>query len=260
MVRALKESRRETSLQIDALETANRELQRTRDDLVRSAKLASVGHLVAGMAHEIGNPLGAALGYLELLKESTPLQQRELAERTLTELSRIDGLVKDLLDYAAPGRDRPEPLDATEVAREALQLLTQQGALDGIRVKDDLPARLPPVTLTRHKLLQVFVNLLINARDAATSRGEIRFLGGEEGREVVVAVEDDGSGIDPALLPHIFDPFVTTKDPGKGRGLGLSVCHRIIEDAGGRMTVRSEPGRGSTFYLHLKKTEGEDGP
>ena len=132
MIRALKESRRETSLQIAALEDANRELQRTRDDLVRSAKLASVGHLAAGMAHEIGNPLGAALGYLELLKESIPPRQRELAERTLTELGRIDGLVKDLLDYAAPGRDRPEPLDATEVAREALQLLTQQGALDGI--------------------------------------------------------------------------------------------------------------------------------
>ena len=182
MIRALKESRRETSQQIAALEDANRELQRTRDDLVRSAKLASVGHLAAGMAHEIGNPLGAALGYLELLKEGIPPGQRELAERSLAELGRIDGLVKDLLDYAAPGRDRPEPLDATEVAREALQLLTQQGALDGIEVKDELPARLPPVTLTRHKLLQVLVNLLINARDATASRGEIRLLGGEEGK------------------------------------------------------------------------------
>ena len=106
----------------------------------------------------------------------------------------------------------------------------------------------------------MFVNLLINARDATLGRGTLRLFGEERQTEIVVAVEDDGTGIDPALLPHIFDPFVTTKDPGKGRGLGLSVCHRIIEEAGGRMTVRSEPGRGSTFYLHLKKTEAEDGP
>ena len=143
MIRSLKESRRETSRQIAALEDANCELQRTRDDLVRSAKLASVGHLAAGMAHEIGNPLGAALGYLELLKESIPPRQRELAERALVELGRIDGLVKDLLDYAAPGRELPEPLDAAAVFRDALQLLTQQGALEGMQVKDELPASLP---------------------------------------------------------------------------------------------------------------------
>ncbi len=212
------------------------------------------------MAHEIGNPLGAALGYLDLLKGSLAPNQRELTERTLAELGRIDRLVKDLLDYAAPGRELPENLDAAEIAREAVHLLTQQGALEGMQLRDDLPERLFPVTMTRHKLLQVFVNLLINARDATAPGGTIRLSGGEQGGEIRIAVEDDGAGIAPELLPHIFDPFFTTKDPGKGRGLGLSVCHRIIEEAGGRMTVRSEPNRGTTLYLHLEKAEADDAP
>ncbi len=260
MILALKDSRQETALQLSALEKANAELQRTRDDLVRSAKLASVGHLAAGMAHEIGNPLGASLGYLELMKNDLDPRMCDLVDRTLAELGRIDRLVKDLMDYSAPRNDLEENLDAAAVAREAADLLRQQGGLEGIQLRDDLPAALPAVTMARHKLLQVFVNLLLNARDAMAHEGTIVLRGCREGSAIRIEVQDDGPGIPAEVLPHIFDPFFTTKGPGKGRGLGLSVCHRIIEEAGGRMEVRSEPGSGSSFFLHLTMAEIKNEP
>ncbi len=256
MVAALKTSRSETEAHIESLRRANDDLRRTRAELVRSEKLASVGHLAAGMAHEIGNPLGAVIGYLEFLKADLPQgEQRDIVDRSLAESGRIDRLVKDLLDYAAPGSGEAVLLDPAEVLAEARTMLVNQGAFRHHRIEDHLPASLPPTRIARHKLLQVFVNLLLNARDACGEGKTIKLSGETVRGWVKLTVADQGCGMDPETLKNIFDPFFTTKAPGKGRGLGLSVCHRVIEEAGGRLDATSMPGEGSVFTVFLKIAE-----
>jgi two-component system, NtrC family, sensor kinase len=256
MVAALKESRRQTEDHIRSLEQVNEDLHRTQQELVRSERLASVGHLAAGMAHEIGNPLGAVMGYLEILKGGvSSAQEKDLIERAIAEAGRIDRLVRDLLDYAGPGDGHPETLDPAGVLAEAQGILSHQGLFAGLRIDDENLRPLAPVFISRHKLLQVFVNLLVNARDAMAEGGKIVLAGGEEGKNVWVAVADDGCGIAAEKADHVYDPFFTTKEPGKGRGLGLTVSHRIIAEAGGRIDLRSVPGKGSRFTVWLKKVE-----
>lgn len=257
MTTSLRESRDQSEAHIRSLHQANDELKQAQEQLVRSAKMASVGQLAAGMAHEIGNPLGAVLGYLQYLKtEVAPLPTGEIVQRTLVEAQRIDRLLRDLLDYAAPAGDQPDQLDPGAVLAEARDLLHHQGAFDGVQVSTDLPARLPLVQVVRHKLLQVFVNLLLNARDAVAAAGTVRLAAGSDEASVWLSITDDGVGMDPKTLSHLFDPFYTTKAPGKGRGLGLSVCHRIIEEAGGQITVESQLGSGTRFCLRLPRAEG----
>lgn len=254
MLAALKSSRQETEDSIYSLQRANDELRHARDELIRTEKMASVGHLAAGMAHEVGNPLAATIGYLELLKsELESGRPKEIVEHALKETGRIDRLVRDLLDYAAPSTENPEPLDLAEVARESCDLLTHQGAFRDIVCRVELPACLDCVTIVRHKFQQVLINLLLNARDASPSGGEIFLSGGESKDRIWLKVADSGVGIVSAVQEHLFDPFFTTKPPGEGRGLGLSVCHRVIDEAGGRIDVVSEEGEGSSFTLWLPK-------
>jgi signal transduction histidine kinase len=252
MIKALQASRAETAAHIKSLEEANQALRQARDEVVHAEKMASVGHLAAGMAHEVGNPLAAVIGYLNLLKgDLADLGQRDLIERSLLEAGRIDRLVRDLLDYAAPVRTSDEPFDPVEALRDAVALLANQGALEGVGVIDRTPAGLPPVRMDRGHFLQVCVNLLINARDAMPSGGELALGAALCGSELVLTLADNGAGIPAELLPRIFEPFYTTKDPGKGRGLGLAVCQRLISEAGGRIEVHSAAGDGSTFTIHL---------
>ena len=252
MVGALRDSRRSTEEHILSLQAANRELQQTRDELVRSAKMATVGHLAAGMAHEIGNPLAAIVGYLELIKTGTGQEGADLADRASGEAGRIQRLVRDLLDYAAPAASQKETFDPTTVAVEALSVVGGQGLLEGLSVDNAMPESLPSVMMVRHQLLQVVINLLLNARDAcASSGGGIRLEGGHGPDGVWLAVADQGAGIAPDIQAHIFDPFFTTKAPGKGRGLGLAVCQQIMDSAGGQISVASQPGLGTRFTLRL---------
>lgn len=254
MTEALSHSRAQTEANIEVLERTNRDLQQARRELILSEKMASVGHLAAGMGHEIGNPLGAIIGYLGFLKQELPEgREADVIGRSLEEAERINRLVKDLLDYAAPGRSEGEWLDPSAVARDACDILRSQGGWKDRRLAVDLPEGLPAVFIPRHKLLQVFVNLLLNARDATSADGEVRISGGTTDQSVWIAVADNGTGMAPEVKANIFDPFFTTKFTGKGRGLGLSVSHRIIDEAAGRIDVESEPGRGSVFTVWLKQ-------
>ncbi|PLX85710.1 MAG: two-component sensor histidine kinase [Desulfuromonas sp.] len=260
MTGALADSRRETEAYISSLQRTNEDLRRTQEDLVRSEKMASVGHLAAGMAHEIGNPLGAVVGYLDLLRGELPEgREREIADRSLGEARRIDRLVKDLLDYAAPGGGDEESFDPLAALVEARDLLQHQGAFEGLSVDGELPAMLPAVTMARHKLLQVFVNLLLNARDVSPPGGAVSLAAGVVKEGAWISVRDEGEGMDGETMAHIFDPFFTTKEPGRGRGLGLFVCHRVLDEAGGRIEVQSEPGSGCVFTVHfpISKAQGE---
>lgn len=254
MVEALRDSRRRTDEHILCLQRANRELKETRDELLRSEKMASIGHLAAGMAHEIGNPLAALVGYMGLLKmELLAGQARDIVDHACTELERIDQLVRDVLDYAKPGTDREETIDPADIVRQAIAMLERQGMFDVVTPVDDLPGRLPFVRIVPHRLMQVFVNLLVNARDASPEHGKIHVTGGENDKEIWLAIADEGQGISGDDLVHIFDPFFTTKAPGQGRGLGLAVCHRVIDEAGGKIEVNSEPGAGTVFKVKLKR-------
>jgi two-component system NtrC family sensor kinase len=259
MVGALRASRRSTEDYISSLQQANEDLQQTRAELIRSEKMASVGHLAAGMAHEVGNPLGAVVGYLELLKsELSDERQRDIAVRAADEAGRIDRLVRELLDYAAPGKARLETFDPAVVMQESLDLLANQGRFNRLQLVRDLPRSLPPVHMVRHQLLQVFVNLLLNACDASGEGGAIRVEGDVSDGSVRLAVADEGEGIPAENLANVFDPFFTTKAPGKGRGLGLAVCYRVVAEAGGDIAVRSEVGKGSRFTVRLPVGKGEE--
>lgn len=262
MATALLQSRREREAHIQTLQQANAEVRQAQNELIRSEKMASVGHLAAGMAHEIGNPLGAVVGYLEFLKgESPPGREKEIIERALAETGRIDRLVRELLDYAAPAGRETQTFDPAAAMAEARDILRHQGAFDGLELDERLPPALPATSMVRHQLVQVFINLLLNARDVSPAGGTIRLCGGEEGGFVRLSVADRGAGMSAEVLAHIFDPFYTTKAPGKGRGLGLAVCQRVVGEAGGRIEVRSVPGEGSEFTVWLKKAEpaGDEG-
>ncbi len=259
MVEALRTSRAETEFHIRSLEKTNGQLLQTRDELIRSEKMASVGHLSAGMAHEIGNPLGAIIGYLELLKSDlADGGHRDLVERSLSEVGRIDRLVRELLDFAAPSPKTVEVFDPVEVGRGAMELLSNQGVFDMRTLCDALPDTLPPVAMVRHRLQQVLVNLLINARDATRPDDTIGIAGGEAENGVWLSVHDSGAGMRPEVVSRIFDPFFTTKATGQGRGLGLAICQRAVEEAGGRLEVRSGPGSGSEFKIWLKPAGAQE--
>jgi signal transduction histidine kinase len=256
MVAALSESRGETAAHIRSLEEANAALRQARDEVVRAEKLASVGHLAAGMAHEIGNPLAAVVGYLNLLKlDLADPSARDLLERSLFEAGRIDQLVRDLLDYAAPVRNEVDPFDPVDVLREAVTLLQGQGVFEGRRLVDRLTPGLGEVRMERGRFLQVCVNLLLNGRDAVSEGGEIALESTAPGGMLQVSVADNGIGMDEATLQRIFEPFFTTKAPGRGRGLGLAVCQRLVEEAGGKLVASSTPGHGSRLTLDFARVE-----
>ena len=254
MAAALKQSHQETQAHIAALQQANAEVRQAQAELIRSEKMASVGHLAAGMAHEIGNPLGALIGYLDFLKGEMPGgSQREIVDRTLVEAGRIDRLVRDLLDYAAPSRSDSQVFEPVAALREAAELLRSQGVFESLHLHDRLPTALPPVHLVRHQLVQVFINLLLNARDASDEGGTIVLASGEDDRGNWLSVRDEGCGMNAEVLSHIFDPFFTTKAPDQGRGLGLAVCQRLVDEAGGCIEAQSSPGYGSEFIVRLPK-------
>ncbi|MBN2429437.1 MAG: HAMP domain-containing protein [Deltaproteobacteria bacterium] len=256
MVGSLKQKRQETEKHIERLQASNKALQETREELVRSEKMASVGHLAAGMAHEIGNPLGAVQGYLDFLRGGNRDDvEKDIIERSLSEIERINRLVRDLLDYASPQRTPEELFDPAELVREAMNILQSQSAFEGLEVVDGLPPSLPAVRMSRHKFIQVMINLLLNARDATSGAGVIMVTGGEEGASAWISVGDTGEGIKKENLRQVFDPFFTTKKAGKGRGLGLSVCQRILKEAGGRIDIQSEEGVGTVFKVVLAKME-----
>jgi two-component system NtrC family sensor kinase len=234
--------------------------------LVRAEKLASVGQLAAGVAHEIGNPLSAIGNYVEVLRRRGA--DPDLVAAVVRETERIDRIVRTLLAYAAPREARPEPLDVAAVVADVVALLEAQGALRPVTVACEAEAGLPRVRGDRSAMEQVFVNLLLNAVDAAGPGGRVRVraavvrrgpagvarsLSGvpDDAPAVAVTVEDDGPGVADALRDKVFDPFFTTKDPGKGTGLGLAIVQRIVHDHGGRVDVESGPLGGAALTVTL---------
>lgn len=251
MVEALQSSHGKTEQHIASLEETNRELQQARAELIRSEKMASVGQLAAGLAHELGNPLAALIGYLEFLKQKIESHSdKDIIERSLVETHRIDFLVRELLDFSRPSESsQQESVDLVMALNSSVQLLKNQGALPDIEIINDLPDTLPSISIDPNKLQQVLINLLLNATQACDKKGIITLSAGDDDTFVWVGIRDNGFGIAAANLNKIFEPFFTTKRPGEGTGLGLSICQRIVEEAGGDIKVESHRGDGSLFKL-----------
>lgn len=237
------------------LEKTNRLLLRTQKELVVSEKLASIGRLAAGIAHEIGNPLSAIKGYVDILRRGYALDEDKKKEFLINiqkEIERIDKIIRMLLNYARPTGFELCDVDVNEVVKSALEILSNQGVFKSIRISVCLSQESLWARVDSSQLVQVVINLLLNARDAVGSGGVISLSTGiASNGDIEIRVQDNGPGIPEGIMDKIFDPFFTTKEPGKGTGLGLFVSQRIVESFGGRILVESESGKGTTFKVLL---------
>jgi signal transduction histidine kinase len=223
-----------------------------RDQLVSQEKLATVGRLAAGVAHEVGNPLAAVLGYVDLLLHDEPggSEQRSTLERIRKETDRIRVIVSDLLEYSRPVKDAVEPVPLAEAVDATLSLLRPQARFRGIEVIQTIASELPAVAASASRLQQVLVNLLLNSADAMNGVGRITITGRRDGAQLVLDVTDTGPGVASADRSRIFDPFFTTKEPGQGTGLGLAISRSIVEAFGGSL-ILAETTAGATFSVRL---------
>ncbi len=231
-------------------------LERTRDDLVRSEKLATVGRLAAGVAHEVGNPLSAVLGFVEYLRDprgTDPATQKELLARMDRELQRMQGTVRQLLDFSRPSLGDPRRVAVRDLVTESVELVRYQRAVRSVTL-DVRP--LDPtleVFVDPQRLGQVLVNLLLNAGEALEGQGTIVLSAEAEGEgHVALRVSDDGPGVAEAARARIFEPFETTK--ASGTGLGLAISARLVEEAHGTLSLEAtETGRGACFVIRLPR-------
>ncbi|MDD2321178.1 MAG: ATP-binding protein [Geobacteraceae bacterium] len=289
MLDALCHKRDEVNDHIRSLERINKELQAARQETVRSEKMASVGLLAAGTAHELGTPLAAIIGYAGILRDELrdDPEKSDFLFRIEQEAGRIDRIIRGLLDYAKPSCKDWEAVDMVDVLQSTIDMLDGQGAFRNIAVSLSDVEPVPLLHADRQELQQVFTNLFINARDAMADSGTLSIRVSVDGDSkpdsvsrsgkavrgrrkddfrgvfseplhpgtaayyVRVDVSDSGVGIAPENLERIFDPFFTMKEPGKGTGLGLAVTARIVDSLGGRITVESLPGKGTTFTVWL---------
>lgn len=279
---------------VRSLDETNRLLHETQRELLQAEKMASIGRLGAGVAHEIGNPLGALLGYTGVLRKRGAAP--ELAEGIEREARRIDRIVRELLDYARPVPAAREPVNVNESVRRVETLLRKQGRLESVATELELDPHLPLVKGVVHRVDQMFVNLFSNAVSAMGGEGKIMVVTTREhylperpiparraddppgvdyshlrrmrhgaskdairlepGSEVVhVVVADSGPGIAQEHIDSIFDPFFTTKPPGEGTGLGLAIVGSTVAELGGRIEATSANGGGATFHLYLPVAE-----
>jgi C4-dicarboxylate-specific signal transduction histidine kinase len=252
---ALAEERRRLAQKVSELEGVNVELLRARESLLRAERLATLGRIASGIAHEVGNPLGAISGYVELARDRLERSQRpevdDFLSRIGAEAGRIDAIVRELLDLARPAEPALGEIDVAAPLDAALRLARVQARFRQVEVALDLPADLPKVIADERRLGQVFLNLLLNAGDAMAGAGKVSIRARAQDGAVVVRVEDSGPGIAPDDLPRIFEPFFTTKATGHGTGLGLALSQGIVESFGGRLAA-ANGGAGAVFTLALR--------
>jgi signal transduction histidine kinase len=249
---------RDSQRQLEKLLSVLDELSRTQAQLVHSEKLASLGVLAGGVAHEINNPLMVILGRTELMlmdEDQSALIKKNL-ETIRVETERIAEIVQGLLTFARKSRqERIEHLDVNDVLDRTLMLSEHQLTIGNVQVIKQLDDKLPQIQANPGQLQQVFMNLIINAHHAMPNGGVLTVRTGlVPQRRVFVEIEDSGCGIAEDDLNRIFDPFFTTKEEGKGTGLGLSVSRNIIENHGGLIGVESTPGVGTLFRIVLPET------
>lgn len=223
--------------------------------LLQADKLASIGQLAAGIAHEINNPLGIILGYTQLLLRSEEEDSQNYADLRIIEkhTRTCKTIVEDLLNFSRSTRTRKTLGHIHKAMEDILNVVHHHFKLDGIEIEKEFDPKMPPLTLDEEKMKQVFMNLLMNAKQAIGKKGTIRLKTRYDASEnrIFIEVADTGSGIESGHLSRLFDPFFTTKATGEGTGLGLSVSYGIVKDHGGDILVESKPGKGATFTIVL---------
>ncbi|MEJ2099884.1 MAG: ATP-binding protein [Desulfobacterales bacterium] len=274
MLRRISADKEKLRATVNSLESANLELKKAQKEIIRAEKLASVGRLSAGIAHEIGNPIGIVMGYLELLKQKDipNTEKKEYIHRTEEEIERINTIIRQLLEISRPSATGLKVVSIHGLIDDIAQVLNVQPLMSNIELECCLEAQNDKVLADANQLRQVFLNLIINAADAISSgakstKGKLTIrssmIDANSDRPVharsflKIVFIDNGPGISEENLSNIFDPFFTTKEPGKGTGLGLSVSYMIIEGFGGEMKVDSKIGEGTTMTLKLPVFKGE---
>ncbi len=265
MIQRIDKDRRNLRDTVISLEEANIKLQQTQEEMVRTEKLASIGRLSAGLAHEIGNPIGIIQGYLELLQRKTLTEKdrHQFTQRAVTELNRINHLIRQLLDFARSSPSAQQQVRINALLKDMLDLFKARRKMEHIHFQLTLQTENDLVVTSEEGLRQILLNCLLNAVDAIEEmsddhRGEVTISSYDEtdpaGKHcIAISIRDNGCGIDATHLANIFDPFFTTKDPGKGTGLGLSVSHTIIETLGGNISVQSAPEKGTEIKIILPR-------
>lgn len=236
--------------------TTERKLEQ---QIVQSERLAAMGAMIGGVAHELNNPLTSILGVSELLQDS---QTTDAARKQIVILQqqarRAAEIVHNLTYFSSPPTAGKSPVNVTEIVERTLNLHAYSLRKNSITVDFLRETNLPYVKADPHQLMQVFLNLILNAEQAiraARERGTLRIRLGNSGETVWASFQDDGPGIPADVLPNIFDPFYTTKRPGRGTGLGLSICKSVMKEHNGSIEAANAPGGGAVFTVTLKRAE-----
>lgn len=238
----------------EKLAAANRQLRAAEEAVRRSDRLAALGQLSAGLAHELRNPLGTIRASAEMLSRSVSGENevaREVAGFISSEVDRANSLVTRFLEFARPLELRLAPADLAKVIDRAVALVEREIG-PSITIWKNYSLEIPPIPLDAELMERVFYNLLLNAAQATAAGGAVTVKTRLAGPAAEISIIDRGSGIDPALLDSIFNPFVTSKP--NGVGLGLAIVSKIVDEHGGKITVESEPGKGSIFRVYLPTT------
>lgn len=252
----------------EQLERTVETLKTTQAQLIQSEKLSGIGEFIAGVAHELNNPLTSVMGFAELLEKSdVGANYKRHVEIIHKSAQRCHKVVQALLSFARRHTPERKAVSVNSLIEAALEILQYQLRTSNVEVILKLDPTVPQTMVDPHQMQQVFVNLINNARQAIEShqpKGWIKVTTARNGESIQVILQDNGPGIPPENLSKIFDPFFTTKEAGKGTGLGLSLCYGIIKEHGGTITPRSRPGEGAMFTIELPvtnevaETEGEN--
>lgn len=228
-------------------------LKKLNEQLVRTEKLAAMGTLSAGVAHEINNPLASIFSLVQMLqtKQNLDDETKEMLRLVQTQISRITGVTRDMLNFSKARPAARNLVDINAVLETALRLARFDKSFQKLRLIKNFDEHLPKIVADADQLQQVFLNLLLNARDAMSDGGNLEIKTESNGEEITIEIADTGTGIAPENIKQIFDPFFTTKPTGKGTGLGLAVCYGIVTAHDGRIEAAPNNGSGTRFVISL---------
>jgi signal transduction histidine kinase len=232
------------------------QLQKLNEQLIRTEKLAAMGTLAAGVAHEVNNPLASISSLIQMMeKQKLDAKTAENLRLIQTQIQRITQVTRDMMDFARLRPAAKNWLKINEIIEKSLRLASFDKAFQKLRVTKNLATDLPEIYADGDQLQQVFLNLFLNARDAMTENGELYIESRKENRNLKIEISDNGIGISPEDMTKIFDPFFTTKPTGKGTGLGLAVCYGIITAHQGKIEVSQNRYGGTSFFIYLPFNE-----